>query len=224
MSSKLFSSFFSHKEIGVDYAYFQSAKIGSDEVLYDFQNSGVSPYFSFKSDAFSFGETPIGFYINSTLRYNSLNRQRGRFTNGAVYNKSENLGSEISILNLTTVPSLFIFQKFGNSGRGVFELFSGGGLTTYFGNSSVFKYPTAEEYAETNSTIFKTFSDGRVVYIEPPVDLGFLFGFNYLFGFRVKYIYDSVNLHFAYENLNSISFGGENLTFETLSFGVGFSF
>jgi hypothetical protein len=228
--SEMFTTFSKHKEVGIDYSSDQNLKTGgSAEPIHDFKNSGISPYLSIKSDAFSIGESHFGTYLNSTLRYNSFNRQRGLFSNGLVYDKEDDLGTSINTISFSSTPSLFYYIDLNAAGKVVSEVFTGAGTTIYWGDASLFQYPTQEEYnnlSDNNqSDIFTTLSDGRVAYIEPPVDLGFVLGLNFIYGLKLKYIYENWNIHFLYEVTTVFALsGGDNLDIEFLSWGVGYSF
>lgn len=229
-----------HKvEIGIDYIPHQSLKFQDGFIVeshrIDFQNSfGVipSPYISLKSKGYSIGQH-FGLYLNTNFRYSNYNMQRAVLTDGSVSEVETDLKTSIHHLSINAIPSFFYYLNFGkNRGKNtfVFEVFSGIGTSVYIGKIKNFIYPTQEEFQReqniSKSEIppnFQISKNGTVAYIGEIEDLGFGFGFNLIYGVKLKYIYQKFNFHLSYQAPIIIT-TKDYLNIQQILVGIGYSF
>lgn len=224
-------------EFGIDYNLYQSIIFQESFITQDyqsyFQNSGVfSPYLSFKSKGFSLSDN-LGIYLNSTINYMFLDKQKAVLTDGSVAKTNIDLETSVHYLSLDITPSFFYFHHFGSlNGRNsiIFEFFTGVGFTVYTGSKKEFIYPTKEEFknqqVRTGMPIpynFYIAPDGSVAYIGEEENIGFGVGLNVLYGLKIKYNYENMNIHITYKSPFIIALDNY-LNVQQISAGVGYSF
>ena len=224
-------------EFGVNYNYYQSLIFQETFIAQNyqsyFQNNGAfSPYLSLKSKGFELSDK-IGIYLNSHFNYMFFNMQKAVLTDGSVSQKSVDLETSIHYLALDITPSIFYFYNFGQvNGKNsiIFELFSGIGISVYTGSSKEFIYPTKDEFKNSqnqanigNPPNFYISNNGEIAYIGNKTDIGFGIGINLLYGLKVKYNFNNMNIHISYKSPFAITLDNY-LNIQQLAIGIGYSF